>query len=384
MSTLRWITLRLFWSLLALIPVSFFVLWAVHAYALPQSNVLDEILVVFLAVALFALASGVLTREGERRFNFLQERGRMLLDAGRESEVQEVFALLLESLRGGLLSEKKQQGLQRQLLRSYFPFYAEHPERRDFQEQLLTAMRAGVRPEEAFHVLKSYVLDQKALTLETTNLAEELLDYRPDDDTLAAFFVEQFLHEKKTHYRAEYFYTKYLIKGGPLTDEILALGLPKILPRPRRDDFAGWGLVRACERQAPDPRVRQALYALHQAFQKSRRRDTLAQHLAAYAAQIAPEERAAWRVAEKKAERKSAREILAQWRFQARQWWWEGLTLLRPYKREAALGVMVLSLVGVIYLTRSFYLSGSPHPVAPECYAQPETTRYFWGEGVAL
>ena len=79
MSAFRWIILRLFWSLLALIPAAFFVLWAVHAYALPQSNVLDEMLVVLLEAALFAIANYVLTREGERRFNFLQERGRALL-----------------------------------------------------------------------------------------------------------------------------------------------------------------------------------------------------------------------------------------------------------------------------------------------------------------
>jgi transcriptional regulator of acetoin/glycerol metabolism len=167
----------------------------------------------------------------------------------------------LQLLRGGLLSAKKQQGMQRQLLRSYFPFYAQHPERSDFQEQLTLALRSGVRPDEAYDVLKSYVLNQKNLTLDTANLAEELLDHRPQDETLAAFFVEHFLKEKKTHYRAEYFYAKYLAKDGPLTEEILALCLSKILQHPRRDDFSGWCLVRAFDRQSPrDSRVRQAVH----------------------------------------------------------------------------------------------------------------------------
>ena len=190
MTTFRWVVLRLFWSLLALIPAAFFVLWLVRKFFQAQSNVFDVVVVTLLGAMLFALASHLLTREGDRRFRFLLERGQALLEANRESEMQEVFTLLLQVLHGGLLSEEKRQSLQRQLLRSYFLFYADHSERSDFQEQLTLAMHTGVRPEEAYHALKSHVMSQATLTLATANLAEELLDYRPDDQTLVAFVVE--------------------------------------------------------------------------------------------------------------------------------------------------------------------------------------------------
>jgi hypothetical protein len=385
MSTFRWIVLRLFWSLLALIPTAFAVLWFVHRYFLPQSSLFDAVIVALLAAGLFALANHLLTREGERRFAFLQERGQASLQADRETEVQEVFALLLQLLHGGLLSKKQQQGLQRQLLRGYFPFYAEHPERGEFQEQLALAMRTGVRPEEAYHVLKAHALSRGPLTLETADLAEELLDYRPEDEALATFFVERFLAEKKTHYRAEYFYLRYLSSGGPLTGEILALCLPKVLQHPRRDDFAGWCLVRAFDRDtARHPRVRRAMHALHEAYQKSRRHDGLAKQVAARAAQISPQEKDAWRSAEKPIERKSAHEILGHWQFQLRQVLWEGLTFLRPYKREIALGFMVLSLLGIIYFTRPFSFSDQSGPAVSDASAVPDTTHYFSLQVVAL
>ncbi len=385
MTTFRWLVLRLFWSLVALLPTAFLVLWLVHEVFLPQSNLFDEIMVALLGLGLFALASQYLTREGERRFEFLHNRGKLLLESNRENEVQEVFALLLQLLRGGLLSAQKQRGLQRQLLRSYFPFYAEHPERSDFQEQLVMAMRSGVRPEEAYHVLKSHVLNQKTLTLEVANLAEELLDYRPEDETLATFFVEHFLKERKTHYRAEYFYAKYLSRGGPLTDEILALCLRKVLQHPRRDDFSAWCLMHAFDRRAGhDPRVRQALYALHDAYQKARRYDALAQQVASRAAHLTPEEKAGWLKAEKQVEKKSAHEQVAHLQFQLRQWLWEGLSWLRPYKRELTLGLMILSLIGIIYLTRSFSFSRLPEAAAPQASTAPDTTHYFSLQVVAL
>lgn len=383
MITFRWIILRLFWSLLALIPAAFFTLWLAHEYLLPQSNLFDEAIVAVLALALFALAGHVLTREGQRRFDFLHAHGKALLQANRDGEMHDVFALLLQLQRSGLLSERVQQGMQRRLLRSYFPFYADHPERPDFQEQLLLALREGVRAEEAYHVLKAHVLDQKALTLETANLAEELLDYKPEDEALSGFFAEYFLREKKTHYRAEYFYARHLSQDGPLTGEILALCLPRALQPRRRDDFAGWCLVRAFERQTePADRVRQALWALHQAFQKSRRRDALAREVAALAGQIPPAERATAFAPEKKMGQENVRQAAARWRFRLQQILWEGWSPLRPYKREIALALMILFLFGVLYWSRPF--SSSPPQVAEAPAAPPDTANYYSLQVIAL
>jgi len=386
MITFRWMVLRLFWALLALIPVAFFVLWFVHAYLLPQSNIFDEVIVALLGAGLFALASYFLTREAERRFQYLQQRGRALLEANREADMPEIFALLLQLQQSGLLSENRKRGMQRELMRTYFPFYAEHPERRDFQAQLVLALHDGVRPQEAYHVLKSYILQRVNLTLEATNLAEELLDHHPEDESLIGYFVEQFLRDQKSHYRAEYFYAKYLARSeGPLTDEILALCLPKILRHPRRDDFAAWSLVRAFDRAAASaPAVRRALYELQQSFQKSRRQDRLAQELAARAAQITPAERAAGREAAKGTARKTTSARLAQWRWQWRQWIWDLRTGLRPYQREITIAALALVLLGIVYFTRPFSFSGPPAPAAPAASAVDDTTHYFSLQVIAL
>ena len=378
MTTYRWITLRLFWSLLLLLPVSFLALGLLHDFVQLGTSQLDPIIVAMLFVALLPPVSYTLTREGLRRFNFLHDRGKTLVDAGQEEAVHEVFSLILGVMRSGLLSRARQESLRRHLLRSYFPFYAEHPEWEYFQQQLLVAMREGVRPEEAYHVLKAFVLNQKKLTLDVANLAEELLDYDPEDETLPTFFVQHFLDEKKTHYRAEFFYGRYLAKDGPLRDDILTLCLPKVLAHNRKDDFAAWCYVRAFDQERPEQaQARAALYRVWEEYRKLQRHDALSKHVALCAARLSAQEMAEWRAPQTLVvPRKSALQFGEQWGYAVRQAWWDLRSLLRGQKKLLLLGGGALAVLLSILL---FWPNGSTtsdtKPTAAT--ALPDTTRYF-------
>jgi hypothetical protein len=378
MTTYRWITLRLFWSLLLLIPASFVTLGLLHGFVQLGSSRLDPIIVAILFIALLPPVSYALTREGLRRFDFLHDRGKALVDAGQEEAVHEVFALILGVMRSGLLSRRRQESLRRHLLRSYFPFYAEHPEWAYFQQQLLAAMREGVRPVEAYHVLKAFVLHQKKLTLDVANLAEELVDYDPEDETLPAFFVQHFLAEKKTHYRAEYFYSRYLAKGGPLSEDILALCLPKVLAHARKDDFAAWCYVRAFDQARPEhAQVREALYRVWEEYRKLQRRDALSKQAALCASRLSAQEMAEWRAPQTIVRpRKTARQFWERRLYLGRQALWDLITFLRGQKKLLLLGGAGLAVLLSLLL---FWPKGSRtnNSKAAAPTALPDTTHYF-------
>ncbi len=377
MTIYRWITLRLFWSLLLLVPASFLTLGLVHDFVQLGSSRLDPVIVAILFIALLPPVSHVLTREGLRRFNFLHDRGKTLVDAGHEEAVHEVFALILGVMRSGLLSQSRQESLRRHLLRSYFPFYAEHPEWKYFQQQLLAAMREGVRAPEAYHVLKAFVLNQKQLTLDIANLAEELLDHHPEDETLAAFFVQHFLAEKKAHYRAEYFYGRYLAKGGALSDEILTLCLPKVLMHKRKDDFAGWCCVRAFDQTRPEQaQVRQALHGLWEEYRKLQRQDELSKQVALCAARLSAKEIARWETPQAEAPRKRAKSFWETWLYNGSQILWEVITLVRSHKKWLLAGSAGLALLLSLLL---FWPRAASTPTTQKSAttAQPDTLHYY-------
>lgn len=361
-----------------LIPASFATLGLLHDFVQLGSSQLDPIIVAIIFIALLPPVSYALTREGLRRFDFLHDRGKTLVDAGQEESVHEVFSLILGVMRSGLLSRRRQEALRRHLLRSYFPFYAEHPEWEYFQQQLLVAMREGVRAEEAYHVLKAFVLNQKKLTLDVANLAEELVDYDPEDEVLPAFFVQHFLAEKKTHYRAEYFYSRYLAKGGPLTDDILTLCLPKVLAQQRKDDFATWCYVRAFDQDRPEhSRTREALYRVWEEYRKLQRHDALSKQVALCAARLSASEMADWRAPQIiVTPRKSARQFWEVWLYKSRQLVWEAFTLLRAQKKWLLFGGTGLALVLSLAL---FWPKGSTTNNAKvvAVSALPDTTHYF-------
>ncbi|MDZ7273140.1 MAG: SPOR domain-containing protein [candidate division KSB1 bacterium] len=372
----RWLVLRLFWSILLLPLIAFVTLWILHELLFRGSYFPDTIIIVILALALFPVVSAVLTRIARRRFAFLEERGRELLLAGQEDHMAEMLPLLRRLFDSGLLSPREQEKCGQALRRSYFPFYASHLEDPHARTQLLAALREGVRVEEAYYALKSYVLNQPRLTMGTAAIAEELLDHNPGDQALANFFVRHFLENRSTHHRAEYFYASHLAHDGSLSDRILALCLEKILGRERRDDFAAWCYVRAFQSKwGEDPRVRRALYQLHEAYRLIPRDDALARVVAACASLLSSEEIERWRAESRPAPAPPMRQRLETLMLALREGRLYAATWLRKYQRWvwAVTGGAVLLLILLAWPEPPASKVSPPAPSPPAIDQQ----RYF-------
>ncbi|MCG3156101.1 MAG: hypothetical protein DKINENOH_02713 [bacterium] len=378
MAMYRWLVLRLFWSILLLPVLAFVTLWILHELLFRGSYFPDTLLIVILALLVFPLVSAVLTRLGRRRFAFLQERGKELLLSDHEESVAGMLPLLRRLFDSGLLSPREQEKCEQALRRSYFPFYAGHLDDPHARTQLLAALREGVRPEEAYYALKSYVLNQPKLTMGTAAIAEELLDHNPGDQALANFFVQHFLENRSTHYRAEYFYANHLAHDGNLSDQILALCMEKILGRERHDDFAGWCYARAFQAQwGEDPRVRRALHHLHAAHRLVQRDDALARVVAACASLLSPEEIERWRAESRPAAPPSVplRQRLESFELAAREGKLYAVSWLGKHRRwawaaAAGVGLLMIFLVWPEQSPEEVAAPASPPPAA-------EQQRYF-------
>lgn len=369
MATFRWFTLRLFWSALLLPPIAFFLLWILHEIFFKDIYFPDVFLVIVTALLLFPLVSFALTSLGRRRFDFLQERGKSLLLTESDDVVREMLPLLRRLFDSGLLAPRDQEKCQQALRRSYFPFYAEHLDHADAREQLLAALREGVRAEEAYYALKSYVLSQPQLTLGLAGIAEELLDYKPGDQALANFFVRHFLENRSTHYRAEYFYANHLRHDGGLSEAILDLCVEKILGRDRKDDFAAWCCVRAFQSKwGADPRVRRALFHFEEDYRLAQRDDDLSRAVAACVRLLPPEEIARWRTEGRPAPQATFKQQAQKWYVIAYEWMLQALTMLRRHRAPAlaAAGVLTLLLLYLNWPSSPQEETSAPQPVVSE------------------
>lgn len=369
MSTFRWFTLRLFWSALLLPPLAFFLLWILHEIFFKDIYFPDVFLVIVAALLLFPLVSFALTSLGRRRFDFLQERGKSLLLTERGDAAAAALPLLRRLFDSGLLAPRDQEKCQQALRRTYFPFYAGHLEHAHAREQLLAALREGVRAEEAYYALKSYLLSQPQLTLGVAVIAEELLDYKPGDQALANFFVRHFLENRSTHYRAEYFYANHLSHDGGLSEAILDLCLEKILGRERKDDFAAWCCARAFQSKwGADPRVRRALFHFDEDYRLAQREDDLARAVAACTRLLSPEEIARWRTEGRPVPPATLKQQAQKWYVIAHEGMLQALTWLRRHRAAALAGAGVLTVL-LLYLnwpSRPQEETPAPQPAAAE------------------
>lgn len=378
MFTFRWLILRLFWSLLLLPLVAFPLLWFLHEVAFPQAYFADEFVVAFVWILIFAATSWVVSRFGMKRFTYLEEAGQKALAQNQEEEIEEVFALMQSLFAGGLLSERFQRRIKPRLLRQYFSFYAAHPENARYREQLLEALRAGIRAEESYDVLKSFVLVQPALTLPIIDLAEELLERQPDDNDLLVFLTRQYLRERQTHYRAEHIYAKSLAGSGTLTPEILSLCLERLVRLRRRDEFAAWSYVRAFqtgERQSSA--IRRLLYETHRSYQHLGRRDALAHVITTIVADFTTEEIANWEVEQQEKRLRSLRFRVARVLFHLQQWLLELYSRLRERRKWTFAAIGVVIVLGVGYL--ALFRNGTQNRVeaTPVAAAEDSTAVYF-------
>jgi hypothetical protein len=378
MISFRWLILRLFWSLLLLPLVAFPLLWFLHEVAFPQAYFADEFVVALVWISVFAATSWVLSRLGMKRFTHLEAAGREALAQNQEEEIEEVFALMQALFAGGLLSERFQQKIKPRLLRQYFSFYVAHPENARHREQLLEALRSGIRAEESYEVLKNFVVAQPALTLPVIDLAEELLERQPDDNDLLVFLTRQYLRERQTHYRAELMYAKSLAGSGTLTPEILSQCLNRLVRLQRRDDFAAWCYVRAFQTgEQQNPAIRRLLYEIRRAYQRLGRRDALAHVITTIVADFKAEEIASWMVEQQEKRARPWRFRVERFFFHLQQWLLGLYSRLRERRKwtYAAIGAVIVLGVGYLALFRGE--TQNRVAATPAAATEDSTTVYF-------
>lgn len=376
MITFRWFTLRLFWSLLLLPFAAFAVLWLLREWIAADAAFDDAFVIALVWVALFALVSVILNRLGAQRFSFLEEAGRAAVAKNQNEQTAAVLSQLRALFAGGLLAPSFQEKVQPRLLRQYFSFHAAHPEKAHHRQQMLEAMRANIRAEESYELLKNYVLQQPALTLDTIDLAEELLERQPDDVDLLTFLTQQYLQERRTHLRAEHVYSKYLARNAPLTREIITLLLPHFLHSRRQDDFAAWCYVRAFQNgEENNAALRQLLYEKQQNLERAGRHDALARAVAAIATDFTPAEIASWQVQRQEQQTPSWRFRVERIFFHLQQQLLELYALLYAQRKIVFAVAGIVVLIGVGYLALS---GGGGKTTSTAIAPQEDTTRVFY------
>jgi hypothetical protein len=377
MTTFRWIILRLFWSLLLLPFAAYAVLWLLHEVMASGAAFDDAIVVALVWVLLFVVVSFILNRLGAQRFFLLEEAGREAIAKNQNEQAEAVLARLQALFKNGLLAKNFQEKVKRRLLRQFFSFHAAHLEKAQSHEQVAEAMREGIRAEESYELLKNYVLQQPALTLPTIDLAEELLERQPDDHDLLTFLTRQYLQERRTHWRAEHIYAKYLARNGPLATEIIALCLDASLRQHRLDEFALWCYIRAFQHGEENNTVlRQLLYEKQQQLQRIGRHDALARAVATITADFTPPEIVGWTIAKQEKTAPSLKFRLQRIFLHGQQ------QLLELYSRLQAQRKIVFAVAGVVVLIGAGYmaLSGGSGktPNAAMAPPQEDTTKVFY------
>ncbi len=235
---IRWLSLRFFISLIALPFAATAFLVILHNYFMQGVYFQDIPVIVMLWFLLLLAAHHSLIRMGNNRFQLLLDSGWQALKANQNRLINSIFMQIDNLLNGGLLTPKRSRDLRESLLRRYFDFYRENVDKKNFRNGLIDCLKLGIHRDEAFHTLKTYLLQQPALTIPLVDLAETLLELKLHDKNVAEFMVEKYLADKQRHFRAEYFYTSELDQQGRFCKAIVELCLPGLQKSRRSDDFA--------------------------------------------------------------------------------------------------------------------------------------------------
>ena len=347
----RWLSIRLFFSLVALPVFAAPILLLLHQYWFPKVYFQDLPVVLLIWLVLFAGVHIVVSGVGVRRFQYLNAVGGEYLKASNEYLIAEIFQYLQHLMQGGLLPLSRRRHYQDILLKRYFDFYARHIDEHKYRTKVRLCLQKGIHAARAFQVLKTYLLQQEALTLEHIDLAEELLEYAPEDADIVMFMADRYLADRQNHSRAELFYLPLLQwNDKQYVDRIIGLCLEKVLHHRRYDDFAAWLLVRAYHHGEGQrfQRMGMQLFHLNRMYQKLRRHDDLAAAVAEIVAALPREVVEAAKAEEQKREARTLRFWLARAQYRLHQWLitgWDYVKLYRHYLfyalTMAAFGTMV-------------------------------------------
>jgi hypothetical protein len=291
MNLFRWFILRLFFSLMALPPVVFFTLWLLHEIIFPGEVFNDLPVVIVLWLNLIWALNLVLRRLGVARYDYLQSQAQFALDASRSDDLEEIYDLTVKLFASGLLPPSLTATLRRNSRRQFLSFYERNLGSPEVLDELRLALREGYRRDEIYARLKHHLLSQPILTTRFIDLAEELLDQKPEDTQLSDYLIRQFIESQARHHRAEYFYQRHIEQGGKHTTAIVSLCLENLLSKNRSDDFALWIYARVFESgKSGNSTLRRLLFRAFQQQQAIGRDDRLADAVARIAASFSPEE----------------------------------------------------------------------------------------------
>ena len=287
----RWFILRLFFSLLALPLAAFFMLWLLHEIIFPGDVFNDLPVVIVLWLILFWAMNFVLRRLAITRYDYLQKRAQLALDVNHPDDLEEIYNLTGKLFVSGLLPQSLTATLQRNSRRQFLSFYERNLNTPEAFDELRLALREGYRRDEIYTLLKNYLLSQPNLTTRFIDLAEELLDQKPDDAPLLEHLVRKFVDSRARHHRAVYFYRRHIEQEGKHTPAIVSLCLQNLLSKNRDDDFALWVYACAFEAgQSDNSTLRRLLFQAYQQQQAIGRKDRLAEIVAKIAGTFSPSE----------------------------------------------------------------------------------------------
>lgn len=262
---IRWFTFRLLFSLLALPLVAYFVLWLLHEIIFPGDVFNDMPVVITLWLILFWAMSFVLRRLAITRYDYLQRQTQLALDANQPDDLEAIYELTGKLFISGYLPQRLTATLRRNLRRQFLSFYERNLNTPEALDEVRLALREGYRRDEIYTLLKNHLLAQPTLTTRFIDLAEELLDQKPDDAHLLEHLVRKFVESQARHHRAEYFYRRHIEQEGRHTPAIALLCLEHLLSKNRDDDFALWVYARAFEAgQTENPTLRRLLFQAYQ------------------------------------------------------------------------------------------------------------------------
>ncbi len=352
MMLLRWLSLRLFFSLLALPFVAMPILVLLHRYWFPEVYFQDLPVLFLIWLLLFVTVHTLLSTVGNRRFHYLDDVGWQHLKSSNEYLIPEIFQYLQKLLESGLLPLTRRPRFEEQVLKRFFDYYAQHVDDPAYRQKVRLCLQKRIHPARAYQVLKTYLLQQEELTVERIDLAGELLEYQPDDAEVVLYMAERYLADGQSHSHAELFYQKLLEwNRDEYVERIVELCLSRVLQHRRSDDFAAWLLVRAhALKEDARQQIGVQLYHIHRIHEKIRRSDALARAVAGIVAELPQEVRVLAQAEEQKREARTLRHRLARAQYHTQQWLLLGWDYVKLYRHYIYYGLTMLAFGLMVYL----------------------------------
>ncbi|KAA3655601.1 MAG: SPOR domain-containing protein [Calditrichaeota bacterium] len=377
---MRWFSLRLFASLIFLPFFAALTLFILHGLVMQNVYFQDVPVVLLLWLIIFVISHFLLNSIGQKRFQYLLDSGWQALKTNQTQLINEIFLQIDSLLNGGLLTKRLRTSMREAMFRRFFDFYQKNVQKKNFRHGLLECMKLGIHTEEAYHALKTWLLQQPVLTMPIVDLAEALLERKPHDKNVAAFMVGKYLADRQKHFRAEYFYASELEQNDRYSEDIFKLCFPGIKYSNRKDAFACQIYMHSL-RESPQffEQFGPILYKTHKSWQMTGRDDSLAKELATTVATFDPGLLETWDEHESTVEYNTLSARLSRLSYHIQQQFifiW-GKVLLRKKEVIAGLSICAFLVLVVVFVPFSDLFKSAPEePEQPPAQVAPVNTRF--------